>query len=376
MTGYHHIPRNVFDGLSSTYGGPRSIAVLRDARHSKLTLFLTGVLHDRAHTTGDLLIRMERTHPATTMDLLLYPWIGAWLAQVLVRPWTPSDDDYLTGIGIAAAIHGGQISPEAAPAGRTMPSIGTAEGAAVRTAWTGEAHPGLGIVLDDVDPQRYCFQLPMSGRLSDDDVRAWRGRVAGAFDLLAAHDPVRHGELVAGLRAIAPLDPTAPQGRSATHRYAFGGFATGLPETDEEFAAIAIHEFQHSKLNALMDVVKLCEPGPERYFAPWRADARPLIGIVHGVYSFAAMAIFWDALREAPGLAARATVQAADHRLQVRRALQEIEDAPGLTDTGRRFVSGIGAAMATNERDVPADVLRSAGRRLDRIEQAWRRRNA
>ena len=217
----------------------------------------------------------------------------------------------------------------------------------------------------------------MSDRLPEPEITRWRDRLTGAFNLIAVHTPVRHRELAIGLRAIAPLDPTAEHGRSATHRYAFGGLATGLPGTDQELAAIVVHEFQHSKLNALMDIVTLYEPGrPERYFAPWRADPRPLSGVLHGVYAFAAMAMFWDALRDEGPLEAGATVQAADYRAQVRRALRDLGEAPGLTGTGRLFVRGIAAELASGVRPLPAQVERQADQRLERTERAWRKRAA
>ncbi len=393
MIGTHQIPDQVFARLSATHGGPEGIEVLRRARGSTLTLLLTEILAERARATEavELLVHMERTAPAGTADLLLYPWIGAWLAGALVRPWSPEDDNYLAGIAVAAAIRAGEPVPRSLRAGRPplrleVPSIGVSEGATpgpipgpgwmpVHQVDIGGTHAGARVTIDDVDRHRFCFELPMSGRLADAEVTRWRDRLTGAFDLLAAHAPGRHQELVAGLRAIAPLDHSATRGRSATHRYAFGGFAAGLPETDAELAAIAVHEFQHSKLNALMDVVKLCEPGrPERYFAPWRADPRPLSGLLHGTYSFAAMAGFWDALRTNPALEARATTQAADYRAQVLRVLRDLGGAPGLTGTGRAFVRGISAEMTNGARPLPAVAERQAERRLERIEQRWKLR--
>ena len=48
-----------------------------------------------------------------------------------------------------------------------------------------------------------------------------------------------------------------------------------------------VHEFQHSKLSAMLDLVPLTDPDDHgRYFAPWRVDPRPLAGLLQGVYAF------------------------------------------------------------------------------------------
>jgi HEXXH motif-containing protein len=46
-----------------------------------------------------------------------------------------------------------------------------------------------------------------------------------------------------------------------------------------------VHEVQHLKLAALLDIVTLTMPGEhDRYYAPWRDDPRPLSGLLQGTY--------------------------------------------------------------------------------------------
>ena len=49
-------------------------------------------------------------------------------------------------------------------------------------------------------------------------------------------------------------------------------------------AAALVHEVQHSKLNAVIDIVPLVRPGVghRRYYAPWRDDPRPPAGLLQG----------------------------------------------------------------------------------------------
>jgi len=383
----HRLSPELFSAFSAGHGDTAGISFLRRARHSTLLLTLTHVLrlHARSGAAVDLLCHMDHQAPAETAEVLLYPWVGAWLTGLVDRRWSADDDDYLTGIGLAAALRAGEPLPRRIrTTGRLgLPSVGASAGPVDGPAedvvsgygWLSLRPAAPGIALDDLDSGRSCFGLPVTGRLDDRAVGRWRDRMTRALELIAEHAPVRHRELAAGLRAITPLAAGA-HGRSATHRYAFGGLATALPGTAEELAATLIHEFQHSKLNAMMDVVRLYEPcTPERYFAPWRADPRPIGGLLHGAYAFAAVGEFWDAIRTVPAMERQATIHAARFRGEVVRALRELRGAPALTTTGRGFVAGLAAGITDRGRPIPADVARRAARRLARTEQTWLQRN-
>ena len=50
-----------------------------------------------------------------------------------------------------------------------------------------------------------------------------------------------------------------------------------LPADGETLALLLIHEFQHVKLGAVLDLLDLCDPADRRlFYAPWRDDPRPL----------------------------------------------------------------------------------------------------
>jgi HEXXH motif-containing protein len=55
-----------------------------------------------------------------------------------------------------------------------------------------------------------------------------------------------------------------------------------------------VHEIQHLKLRALLDLITLTLPDDgSRYYAPWRPDPRPVSGLLQGAYAFLAVSVFW-----------------------------------------------------------------------------------
>jgi HEXXH motif-containing protein len=127
----------------------------------------------------------------------------------------------------------------------------------------------------------------------------------------------------------------------------------------------------------MLDLVPLYERSArETYFAPWRADPRPIGGLLQGIYAFLAVAEGWDHLRAVPALRSVAEREFAELREQVKRALQSLENCPSLTGAGERFVTGMRSAFdALAARPVPADLATQAQNYLAQLEDAWRKRD-
>ena len=137
--------------------------------------------------------------------------------------------------------------------------------------------PALNVVLDDIDPFRGGPPLPVAPRLGDDAVRAWEHSLGRAWDILVRHHPSYAGAIGAGLVAIVPMAATRPnRGVNATSRESFGAAAISAVNDSVTLAVGLLHEFQHCKLNAVLDLIKLHRPDARRYYAPWRQDPRPL----------------------------------------------------------------------------------------------------
>ena len=165
--------------------------------------------------------------------------------------------------------------------------------------------------------------------------------------------------------------------RSATAWDAFGSFGSTAPDSAADFAVTLVHEFQHSKLSALLDLMPLYDArAPGRYYAPWRMDPRPLGGLLQGVYAFIAVADTWRLLRADRDLAEQAEQEFADIREQVSHALDGLCESSALTERGRRFTAGIrDATESLLAVELPGEVTRRAREKLERNYEAWRARN-
>ncbi|MEV4082296.1 aKG-HExxH-type peptide beta-hydroxylase [Nonomuraea fuscirosea] len=167
--------------------------------------------------------------------------------------------------------------------------------------------------------------------------------------------------------------------RNGTARNGFGYFRARFPDNSWSLAETIIHEFQHSKLYALLDLVPLHEMNPEaRHFAPWRQDPRPVPGLLQGVYSFIAVTEFW---RKRIGIAAGghrrlANFEFARWRLQVIDAIDALLESGRLSSAGAQFVKTMRAtAMEWHDVEVPAEDDRLAQRVVVENRIVWRLAN-
>ncbi|GAA3300168.1 hypothetical protein GCM10020295_40210 [Streptomyces cinereospinus] len=112
-----------------------------------------------------------------------------------------------------------------------------------------------------------------------------------------------------------------------------------------------MHEFQHIKLGALINLGPLTEPPPdpgppeELFYAPWRDDPRPLEGLLQGIYAFFGVARFWRAHRRTADAAyvPLAHFEFALWRAQVWSVLTEAHGHRLLTPLGGTCWSGCGS---------------------------------
>ncbi len=58
-------------------------------------------------------------------------------------------------------------------------------------------------------------------------------------------------------------------------------------------AEAIIHEQSHDCLNRYLDTEVIVHENDQRYYSPWRDDPRPLIGLMHALYVFTAVARFY-----------------------------------------------------------------------------------
>jgi HEXXH motif-containing protein len=423
----HGLAPEQFDRLACGGGAPDDIEALRAAQVSRHLLLIGRLLGhwpgpaSERDAIADALQRARDRSPEAFPRVVGAPLVGGWLAIVnramsrgladradfghlaalamvaCAASGCPGEAEVpvrdgvvaLPGLGLATVAGagtarivtaGGRLVVHAG--GRTLrvPVGSVAEEPtwqAVRYLSGDSAGHRIRLALDDVDPYRHGHHAPPALRLPVAELDRWRHLFADAWRLLAERLPARAAEIAAGLRALVPLVHDGRSARSATIRHAFGVFGLTRPESAAEFAVTLVHEFQHSKLSALLHLVPLSDPADDRrYFAPWRVDPRPLAGLLQGVYAFVGVADTWRALRNADGLGEYAETQFAEARLQVHRGLMAVEDSGALTPTGERVAAQLRRVTDTllAEPVAPA-TARAAAQALDETRRQWAARN-
>jgi HEXXH motif-containing protein len=383
----HRIPAPVLDELFSGPVSATVVALLRAGQHSRRLLLLKEL---RDHTAQDaawrVLVDADRRAPEVVRDILASPSVGVWLTRAIRRLRGTVDDESasvdLGGLAAAAAMRAGCDAVVDVPVVNgwvNLPSIGllrvAAEDGTVRLriadsaaytesgtraaldVWALREHRstsgGRSVrwIVDDVDPYR-TFDTPEApARLDAAEFAIWCARLDDAWEHLVTVHPAHVPEVAAIEPVVVPVPPRA--GLVATSSAAaFGAFCLTPPASAAALAETVVHELQHSKLNALLDLVPLQKPGADRLcYAPWRRDPRPLGGLLHGIYAFTGVAEFWRA-RWSRTQAPQAAFMAVQHREQVRAALTWLGAAPELTDLGTRFLAAATARLAACD-DIP-----------------------
>ncbi|MFC9126504.1 HEXXH motif-containing putative peptide modification protein [Streptomyces sp. NPDC057099] len=237
---------------------------------------------------------------------------------------------------------------------------------------------GAPLLLDDVDPLRFPGVPERPLGLAADDLRWWEATTREACDILRSHHPGTYAELAAGPRTLVPLDSTGSFSGSSAE--AFGSMALSRPRTGRGLALSMAHELQHSKFAAVLHLFDLFEPrGEERYYAPWRPDPRPLLGLFHGAYAHLGVTDFWNRRRDVerdPGELARAEAQFVRWRTGAREAAEVLLTSGRLTPLGQHF-----ARTMLNTLDglcrlpVPAEARRRGLALAAEHRAEWVRRN-
>ncbi|MFG2881487.1 HEXXH motif domain-containing protein [Streptomyces sp. NPDC048297] len=158
------------------------------------------------------------------------------------------------------------------------------------------------IPLDDLDPYRDLDDPVPPARLDADEAEEWQRLFDDAVGILATPAGTGPGRVdPAAIRAVVPFGrtgvlPPAPPAvpLSGSSGDSYGAMVIARPACAPALAETLVHEFQHSKLAALLHLFPLLDDDrEERHYAPWRADPRHLTGLLHGAYAFTGVAGFW-----------------------------------------------------------------------------------
>ncbi len=236
--------------------------------------------------------------------------------------------------------------------------------------------PGGPVVeVEDTDPFRDCYYWDTASRLTGAEFAELTSTLRSAWALLARDHPGRAAELAAAPLAVVPLRrPAAGHEVSAASRHAFGSIGTSLPADPAALAEILVHEFQHVKLGALLDLMPMCrEPGTARYYAPWREDPRPVGALLQGAYAHLGVADYWRVRQRVlpdPAREVAAGVFARRHA-QTSVAVSALRESDELTEAGRQFVAGMAAAQARWQGELDGDAASAAWQAVLADQAAW-----
>jgi uncharacterized protein len=208
--------------------------------------------------------------------------------------------------------------------------------------------PGIRVALEDTDPYRDCHQWPAAPRLTDEGFADWQRGFTLAWQEIQDHHPAYAPALTVGLSTLMPMAPAPGSDVSAAARHGFGAIGTALPADPVTLALLLMHEFQHVKLGAVLDLYDLFDPADKRlYYAPWRKDRRPLEGLLQGTYAHLAVCEFWR-VRAVLGKSdePEAARQYECWRAHTVASIETLGDSGSLTPLGTRFAEAMRTAIA------------------------------
>jgi uncharacterized protein len=380
------LPSDLLERIGSGRTDADAIRALADAQLSFSRALLVSVA-DGGGDTGeafDLLGQLDAAAPQAVAATLRHPYIRVWAVDALRRfAVDTSTSRYLSCVAMAAAIRAGvpaglQVPVRAGlvslpglgavavpgPAGGTVRLEYTAGrllvrhgGATVEIDPTAQrpqdgwlptrrlAADGYDALLEDIDPDRDCHDWKAAERLSDAAAARWAQTVREAWEVIATDAPGYQAAVGAGLRALVPLvaDPGGTL-RSSTARQAFGSVAVAHAPADA-VAVMIVHEFQHTVLGALLDLRDLLVPTAQRLAVGWRADPRPVEGVLQGTFAHLAVADVWRSRAARPGAAPSVGWQYEQYRRWTAQAVTALLGCGALTPDGRRFVAALAESV-------------------------------
>ncbi|MZF85950.1 HEXXH motif domain-containing protein [Streptomyces sp. SID5643] len=393
------------------------------------------------HAAWKLLSRVQYENPEAFDRVLMHPSTGVWAAHVLRRLrgvrtsdlplWTEAG--YFHTLAAAAAARAGvefhiQV-PVPGGGALHLPSLGTARlprtgadttrpcvatlrgtgrgagGVAVVSSWgacvllpeslespadgwrplprveAGHGGHRLRLVLDDTDPYASFVAGREPAPQTPQSRNRWQALTEQAWETLVHSQPGTAGALAEALRSLVPLEAVmSGEPYSVTSPESFGSAMMQLPLDATTLAVSLVHEFQHIKLGALLDMVTLSrEAAGALHYAPWRLDPRPVPGLLQGAYAYLGIVDFWRRFHPtASGQdALRARFAYALWRRSTLAVLDDLLASGELTELGALFVTTMRESLVRwYQEELPAQVEADAALVAADHLGMWRLRNS
>ncbi|GFH37120.1 FxsB family radical SAM/SPASM domain protein [Streptomyces pacificus] len=138
-----------------------------------------------------------------------------------------------------------------------------------------------GLAIDDLDPYRDCFDVPVTPRLGQDEAAGWASRLARAWGLLRARAPEQAAAAAASLTTLTPVAGQRP----AVGRHGIGALGLPLRAGAGELAPLLLRGWRRARLRALLEVTDLyADDGRWTHPAPWRQEPVAVSELLAGAY--------------------------------------------------------------------------------------------
>jgi uncharacterized protein len=366
------MPDRVLDEIGSGYGDAAAVARLVESQVPIIRVLLSMVGETEAASPAwDLLEHVDAEAPEAVAAVLAHPYVRTWAVRYLEDgEHRDTARRHLACVAAAAAVRAGLTVELALPVRdglAHLPTLGafavaspaaeTAELSVSRgefelrtaaewwpTRWLDAG--GQRVPIEDTDAYRDCHEWPVAGRLTPAAVESWQRLLSAAWQGIHRDAPAHVPAVRAAFRALVPL-VTDPGGRlrSATNRDAFGAVAVADPADADALALLLVHEVQHVKLGAVLDLYDLVDKEHRELLSvPWRPIKRPAEAVLQGAYAHLAVADVWRARSRGPTTIGSDTIDsdtAARHyhryRDWVTGALDALHGTGALTADGERF---------------------------------------
>lgn len=123
----------------------------------------------------------------------------------------------------------------------------------------------------------------------------WTAALRGALEIIARYLPDIRAEMELFVQQVVPVGWDAERHLSASYQEAIGTIYLSLHPNEMTLAEALIHEFSHTKLNALFELDAVLENAwSPLYRSPVRPDPRPLHGVLLAVHAFLPVARLYE----------------------------------------------------------------------------------
>lgn len=152
------------------------------------------------------------------------------------------------------------------------------------------------LAMNEAHPDKMGNALDLGGHGASE----WIESLRGCLTRIASYLPELRKEMTLGLQQVVPVGYDAEKHLSASYREALGTIYLTLHPDPMTMTEAVIHEFQHNKLNAALDLDPFLENAfSDLVTSPVRPDPRPLHGVMLAVHAFLPVAELYLRMREA-----------------------------------------------------------------------------